>query len=51
MRVLRAAQRWMRRGATDISVPGTFRFRPQVLARPGAAAYVSSGGVIYPWDA
>ncbi len=51
MRVLRAAERWMRHGATEISLPETFRFRPRVLARPGAAAYVGSGGVVYPWDA
>jgi len=51
LRVFRAAERWMQHGATEIFLPETLRFRPRVLARPGAAAYVGNGGVVYPWDA
>jgi hypothetical protein len=49
--VLRAAQSWMRRGATEVALPETFRYRPRVLARPAAAAYIGNGGAVYPWDA
>ncbi len=51
MRVLRAAERWMQHGATEISLPETLRSGPRVLARPVAAAYIGSGGLVYPWDA
>ena len=51
IRVLRAADRWMQHGATEIALPKTLRYRTRVLARPAAVAYVSSGGVVYPWDA
>lgn len=51
LRVLRAAQRWMQHGAAEVALPETFPYRPRVLARPAAAAYVPNGGAVYPWDA
>jgi hypothetical protein len=49
--ILRRGQRWMQDGATEVALPETSRYKPRVLARPAATAYVANGGVVYPWDA
>lgn len=51
MRILRRAERWLRRGAVRVELSAGTRYRPQIHARPNAAAWVAAGGVVYPWDA
>ncbi len=49
--LLKSAERWLSRGAVRVELPQEVRYRPRILARPQAHAWVQSGGVVYPWDA
>ena len=49
--LLKSAERWLVRGAIRVELPEEVRYRPRILARPQAHAWVQSGGAVYPWDA
>jgi hypothetical protein len=48
---LKSVQRWLVRGSVRVELAAEIRYRPRILARPRAHAWVLSGGPVYPWDA